>query len=85
MKKTDWSRLTKHCVISFAAFSFFMILSCSNSEEKKTSDSIEKTTEKIAREAVDRIQEPIEKAKLAKELQESHDRDVQKAKEQIEL
>ncbi len=81
MKKKDWSRYTKQCFISFAVLSVFMISSCSNSEEEQ---SIEQTRGNIAREAVDRIQLPIEKAKSAKKLLEMHDQEIQKAQERQE-
>lgn len=84
MNKVDRSKLFKQCIINLAAlYCCFMISSCSNSEEQKASDSIEKTTENIAREAVERIQAPIEKAKLAKKLQENHEREIEKAKERL--
>jgi len=57
----------------------FMVSSCSNSEEQEETGIIKQTTDKIGQEAVKAIKTPIEKAKLAKEIQESHNRQVQEA------
>ncbi len=62
---------------------FFLILSsCSNSEEQKEPTIIEQSTEKIAQEAIDYIKTPIDQAKLAKEISESHNRMVEEAANQ---
>ncbi len=60
----------------------FMITSCSSSDEQEEAGIIEQTTDKIAQEAVKAIKTPIEQAKLAKELQESHNSQVQEAIDQ---
>ncbi len=82
MKEINFIYVLKRSIIVFAVLPFFMTSSCSNSEEEQTAGVIEQTTERIAQEAVDRIQTPIEKANLAKELQESHNIEVQQATEQ---
>ncbi len=82
MKERDRITILRRGLIIFAALPFFMISSCSDSEKEQTVPLIEQTTERIAQEAVDRIQTPIEKANLAKELQERHNLDVQQATEQ---
>ena len=56
-----------------------VMTSCSSSEEQEETGIIEQTTEKIAQEAIKAIKTPIEQAKLAKELQESHNSQVQDA------
>ena len=59
-----------------------MFSSCSNSEEPEKKSIIEETTDKIAKEAISSIKTPIEQAKLAKELQESHNRAIQETIDQ---
>ena len=49
-----------------------LLTSCSSSEEQEKQTSIEQATEKIAQETIDYIKTPIDQAKLAKELSESH-------------
>ncbi len=64
---------------------FILILSsCSSSEEQEKQGSIEQATEKIAQEAIDYIKTPIDQAKLAKELSESHNSMVEDAIKQQE-
>ena len=65
--------------IIFLLVVFLVMTSCSSSEEQEEAGIIEQTTEKIAQEAVKAIKTPIEQAKLAKELQESHNSQVQDA------
>ncbi len=60
---------------------FFLVSSCSTQEETEKKGIIEEVTEEIALEAVDRIKSPIDKANVAKELQESHNRGVEQAVE----
>lgn len=62
----------------------FMFLSCSRSEDKEKPGSIEKATEKIAQETIDYIKTPIDQAKLAKELSESHNSMIEDAIKQQE-
>ena len=61
---------------------FLVMTSCSSTEEKEEAGIIEQTTDKIAQEAVKAIKTPIEQAKLAKELQERHNSQVQEAIDQ---
>ncbi len=82
MKGRDGITILKRTLIIFAALPLFMISSCSDSEEEQTTTLIEQTTERIAQEAVDKIQTPIEKANLAKGLQERHNLGIQQATEQ---
>ena len=65
--------------IVLAALLFFMIVSCSGSDEKDKESVINKTTEKIASEAISSIRTPIEKANLVKKLSEDHARVVEEA------
>ena len=65
--------------ITFSLVVLLVMTSCSSSEEQEEAGIIEQTTEKIAQEAVKAIKTPIEQAKLAKELQESHNSQVQDA------
>lgn len=66
-------------LISFLLLLLFCTLlsSCSNSEEKQEPGIIEKTQDKIAQEANEHIKTPLEQAKAAQELQESHYRQVE--------
>jgi len=56
-----------------------MLLSCSSSDDKEETGIIEKTTDKIAQDAIRSIKTPIEQAKLAKEIQDKHNQRVQEA------
>jgi len=59
-----------------------VILSCSSSEEEEKASIVEETTNKISQDIVDSIKTPIEQAKLAKEIQENHNRRVQETIDQ---
>ena len=62
---------------------FILLLSgCSNSEDQENSGDIEQATEKVAQKAIDYIKTPIEQAKLAKEVQESHNKMIEDAVKQ---
>ncbi len=60
-----------------SALVVLLLSACSSSEDKTEQDSIKKTTDKIAHEAVDNIKAPIDQAKLAKELTEQHNSAIQ--------
>ena len=66
----------------FSVLCFLILSSCSSSEEPEKKGIIEQTTDKIAQEAISSIKTPIEQAKLAKEIQENHNRKVQEAIDQ---
>ncbi|MBW2683105.1 MAG: hypothetical protein JRC69_06025 [Deltaproteobacteria bacterium] len=66
----------------FPALFFLILSSCSSSEDQEKQTGIEQTTEKIAQEAIDYIKTPIDQAKMAKELSESHNRMVEDAVKQ---
>jgi len=53
--------------------------SCSSSEDQEEKGVIEQNTDKIAQEGIDYIKKPIDQAKIAKELAESHSRAVEEA------
>lgn len=57
------------------------IPSCSSPENEEEKGAIEQKTEVIAAEAVSKITTPIDKAKLAKELHEFHNPEIQESKE----
>jgi len=65
-------------------FVLFMVVSCSDSNEKDKQSIIDKATEKIAREAVSSIKTPIDKANVAKELMENNTRATEKTLKQID-
>ncbi|MCK5516360.1 MAG: hypothetical protein KAI39_05735 [Desulfobulbaceae bacterium] len=61
---------------------FLMLSSCSGSEDPEETGIIEQTTDKIAQEAISSIKTPIEQAKLAREIQETHNRKIQETLDQ---
>ena len=72
----------KRLLILLLPLIFLVISSCSNSEEQEKATIIEETTYKIGQDIVKSIKTPIEQAKLAKEIQESHNRRIQEAVDQ---
>ena len=60
---------------------FFVCLSlltgCSDNKEKKEKSTIEQTTDKAAKEAVDRIKIPLEQARTAAEQESSRSRQLE--------
>lgn len=58
--------------IVLAAFVLVTLAACSSSDEQAEKGRIEKTTDKIAQEAVSSIKTPIDQAQLARELTEQH-------------
>lgn len=56
---------------------FLMISSCSSSDDPEETGIIEQTTDKIAQKAISSIKTPIEQAKLAREIQENHNRKIE--------
>ncbi len=82
MKERVCINILRQGLIVCAALPFFMISSCSDSEEEQTAGLTEQTTKRIAQKAVDQIQTPIEKANLAKGLQEKHNLEIKQATEQ---
>ncbi len=62
-----------------------MNFACSNNKEAESEKgTVEKVTDKAAKEMVDRIRGPIKKARAAKELQEKRNRDMEEALKEIE-
>jgi len=66
--------------ILFALLVLVTFSAC-NADRSEEKSSIEKTTDKVAEEAVEAITQPIEKAEMVKELSEEHN---QKIKESVE-
>ena len=73
---------SKRLLILLLPLIFLVFSSCSSSEEQEKAGTIEETTNKIGQDIVKSIKTPIEQAKLAKEIQESHNRRVQEAVDQ---
>jgi hypothetical protein len=73
---------SKRLLIFLLPLIFLVISSCSSSEEQEKATIIEETANKIGQDIVESIKTPIEQAKLAKEIQESHNRRVQEAVDQ---
>ncbi|MBW1634758.1 MAG: hypothetical protein JRC87_08905 [Deltaproteobacteria bacterium] len=63
---------------------FLLLSACSSSGEEEKTGDIERATEKVAQEAINYIKTPIEQAKFAKELQESHNQLIEDAVKQQE-
>ncbi len=59
-----------------------LIISCSNNEESEEKNVIKKTTDKIAHEAVEMINNPIDKAKNVEELSNDHNHELKEATKQ---
>jgi len=53
------------------------LLGCSGSDEPEKKSELAKKQEEIAAEAVASIKTPIDQAKLAKELTEQHNKDIE--------
>ncbi len=72
----------KKRVIWFAAALFIfssLLSSCTKSDTDETEKgAIDRMTEEAGKEMADRITDPIEKARNAKELTEKHNRDTEK-------
>ncbi len=65
-------------IISLLLLFAITLTSCSDSEEQKTS-TLEEKQKQMAQEMVKNIQDPLEKANLAKELSEDHLRRTEEA------
>jgi hypothetical protein len=59
-----------------------LIISCSNTEESDEKNAINKTTDKIAHDAVDAIKKPINKAKNVEVLTNDRTREIKEAAKQ---
>ncbi len=66
--------LQRICLVLLA---LVMISACSSSDEKDQPGVIKQTTDKIAEDVVKSIKTPIDQAKIAKGLVESHNRTVE--------
>ena len=66
------------CIVA-ALFIFSpLLLSCTKSEDVETEKgAIDRMTEKAGKEMADRITDPLEKARNAKELAEEYNRDME--------
>ena len=73
----------KKYVVFFLRFAMILILfgisACSNSEDKEKVSTVAKATDKIAQEAISNIKTPIEKANMAKDQTEDHNKILKKA------
>jgi len=73
---TAWRRI----FIVLVVLSFSLLNACSDDREKKEKKEkgmIEQTTDKAAKEAVDRIKVPLEQAKTAAEQENSRSRQLE--------
>ena len=62
-------------MILFLGLSF--LTGCSDNKEKKEKSTIERTTDKAAKEAVDRIKVPLEQARMAAEQESIQNRQLE--------
>ncbi len=65
--------------IILAASLIFMLAACSNSKEEEQQSAVEKTTEKIGKQAISNIRKPIEKAKVAKGISDDRVHNIEEA------
>lgn len=73
---TVWLRI----IISFLLLGLPLLIGCSGEQAKtgkKEKSAIEQTTDKAAREAVDRIKVPLDQARMAAEQENSHKRQLE--------
>ena len=73
---TAWLRI----FMSLILFCLPLLTGCSGDQEKtgkKEKSAIEQGTDKVAKEAVDRIKVPIDKAKMAAEQESNHSRELE--------
>ncbi len=54
-----------------------VLTGCSDNKEKKEKSTIEQTTDKAAREAVERIKVPLDRAKTAAEQENDRNRQIE--------
>lgn len=60
--------ISKVCIVSLVASLFVLTGSCSNNEDSNEKGTIRKTTDKIAQEATEMINNPINEAKEVVDL-----------------
>lgn len=63
---------------SIAALCLFGLLSCTNDQEVEKNKTLSQQTEKIGQEAVKMIKTPLDQARKAAELENSHNQKVGK-------
>lgn len=64
--------LTRTCFVLLQTAIIALAVSCSNTDESDEKSSVEKTTDKIAQDAVDMINKPINEAKQIENLGNDH-------------
>ena len=74
--------LTKAFFLLLLTAAMLLAVSCSNTDESNEKNSIEKTTDKIAQDAVDMINNPINEAKQIENLGNDHARKLEEAARQ---
>ena len=70
---TAWLRIGMVLVV----LSLPLLNGCNDNKEKKEKGTIEQTTDKAAKEAVDSIKVPLDKAKTAAEQESIHNRQIE--------
>ncbi|MFH0995133.1 MAG: hypothetical protein V1844_06490 [Pseudomonadota bacterium] len=70
---TVWLRI----FMAIAILGFPLLTGCSNDQGKKEKSSIEQITDKAAKEAVESIKTPLDKARMAAEQENSRSRQVE--------
>jgi len=71
--------ISKFCITILQIAVLSLAVSCSNSEESDEGNVINKTTDKIAHDAVDAIKKPINKAENVQELSNDRSQKIKKA------
>jgi len=62
-----------------------LLLACSHTDESDEKGIVEKTTDKIAQEAIGAIRDPIDKAKAIGKIADDHAREIKEANKEEEL
>ncbi len=71
--------LLRICLIASLTTILYSLLACSNADEQNNEVVFEKTTDKIAREAIEGIRDPINKANAVSKIAEDHNRGIKEA------
>ncbi len=74
--------LLKTCFVILQTAAISLAVSCSNTDESNEKNSIEKTTDKIAKDAVDMINNPINEAKQVENVGNDQARKLEEAVKQ---
>ena len=66
-----------HIFMAIVLLGFPLLTGCSDDQGKKDKSTIEQITDKAAKEAIESIKAPLDKARMAAEQENSHSRQVE--------